>query len=449
MGPDAGSLECGALKDFSGLIAAAWRKAAKTLHGRGWSSAGMDPAIVADPGVMPLIEATASVLDSAIEQAPMSEAMRDSLRRSNFIFSGLKTFHELNEAFPSLVDTSGNLKPFEQFLTDVQSIDKTYNRNYLRAEYNFAVASAQSAARWEEFEAGGDRYDLQYRTAGDGRVRPEHAALDRITLPVSSPFWDSFMPPNGWNCRCSVVQVRKGKYPNIDIARALELGEEATAKDKRGMLRFNSGKERSVWPKYNPYTIRRCRDCDIANGKNTLARLTPPDNNICASCQKLRTCQMLRSEIIKVGEGEIEISHLINRSDSDFECLMQVAKFFAAKGETVSLTPKKTRSSTFEYDCIYGSLKDTPYYGKCPDLKIGDHWYEHEGFTTANPKNAFRNMLNDGLKQSDYLIINKPDLTEGYMKRVIRQRIKDGHSISEIWLLEDGRLTMLYKKSEE
>ena len=89
----------------------------------------------------------------------------------------MKTFHELNEAFPSLLDENGNRKPFERFLNDVRKIDKTYNHNYLRAEYNFVHNSAQMAAKWEEFSQYGDRYNLQYRTANDGKVRPEHAAL--------------------------------------------------------------------------------------------------------------------------------------------------------------------------------------------------------------------------------------------------------------------------------
>jgi len=34
----------------------------------------------------------------------MSDGMRQRLERSNWVFSGMKTFHELNEAFPSLTD---------------------------------------------------------------------------------------------------------------------------------------------------------------------------------------------------------------------------------------------------------------------------------------------------------------------------------------------------------
>lgn len=115
----------------------------------------------------------------------------------------------------------------------------------------------------------------------------------------------------------------------------------------------------------------------------------------------------------------------------------------------VWLTPKMSRPAKFDYDCVYGSLKGTIYYGKCPDIKIGDSWYEHEGLLSNNPKKAFRNMLNHGLKQSDRLIIDKPNLTDAYMKRVINQRIKDGNAITEIWLLENKKPRLLCKKSEE
>ena len=69
--------------------------------------------ILSTPQVREFIESHASVLDSSFEQVKMSDAMRKRLHRSDFIFSGIKTFHELNEAFPSLVDENGERKSFE------------------------------------------------------------------------------------------------------------------------------------------------------------------------------------------------------------------------------------------------------------------------------------------------------------------------------------------------
>ena len=91
----------------------------------------------------------------------------------------------------------------------------------------------------------------------------------------------------------------------------------------------------------------------------------------------------------------------------------------------------------------------TKFEDKCPDLNINGEWVEHEGFISKKPKNAFRNMLNDGLIQSNKLIIDKPELTEAYMKRVIRNRIKEGQDINEIWIFDGKETTLLYKKSED
>lgn len=248
-------------------------------------------SIMADKDVQDFINAHAQVLDNGFKYVPMSDAMRHRLERSNFIFSGFKAFHELNEAFPSLIDENGERKSFERFLKDVQAIDSTYNKNYLRAEYNFCQASADMAAKWEQIEADGDRYNLQYRTQHDDKVRPEHAALDGVTLPPSDPFWESYYPPNGWNCRCTVQQVRKSKYPATDQAEAYARGEEALQNDTRGIFRFNSGKQGKAFPDYNPYTISRCRDCDIAQGKVNLAFV--PENELCQACRLIRTCQQM------------------------------------------------------------------------------------------------------------------------------------------------------------
>ena len=250
--------------------------------------ANLEVGIIAEDEAQDFINTHASILDESMHQVPMSDNMRRRLQRSNYIFSGLKTIHELNEAFPSLLDENGNRKPFEQFLNDVQKIHATYNEHYLRAEYNFVQASATMAEKWEEFQQDADRYYLQYRTAGDNKVRPEHADMHGITLPMDDPFWEEFYPPNGWNCRCTVVQVRKSKHPPTDHDEAIALGELATGKDTKGIFRFNPGKEQKTFPNYNPYTIQRCKDCDIAKGKLKLAFV--PDNELCATCEILQKC---------------------------------------------------------------------------------------------------------------------------------------------------------------
>ena len=274
--------------------------------------------IVADPAVQEFIGTHASVLDSSFEKVKMTDGMRRRLTRSNYIFSGMKAFHELHEAFPSLIDENGERKSFERFLKDVRKIDSTYNVNYLRAEYNFVNASAQMAARWESFMEDGDRYNLQYRTQRDDKVRPEHAALDRVTLPMSDSFWEEFYPPNGWNCRCNVVQVLKSKYPVTPHDEAMRLGDEALRRDTKGIFRFNAGKEGKSVPDYNPYTIRRCNTCPVARDGNNrkLTRVYVPDNEVCRACTIFHQCEELSQCTLDEVFGErLKISKAADKTE--------------------------------------------------------------------------------------------------------------------------------------
>ncbi len=244
-----------------------------------------------EDAVIGLIEETASFLSKGIErgleECSPSETMVNSLRESVGVFSGFKTFHEMKEAAGMLLDESGNIKPFEQYYKDVQTLNETYNKFYLKTEYDFTVASSGAAARWEDQQDDGEgRYLLQYRTAGDNKVRKAHRELEGITLPVSDPFWDSYYPPNGWRCRCTVVKVRAAKYPATNSKEAIEAGSKATAGKYAEMFRFNPGKQRAAYPAYNSYTISKCATCK----KNGMKLAKVPDNELCAACPIIREC---------------------------------------------------------------------------------------------------------------------------------------------------------------
>lgn len=377
-------------------ISKGFKDAMKALFHQKGSSFSID--IMADENVQSLIEAHTSVLDRNLQRLEMSDLMRQRLTRSNYIFSGLKTFHELNEAFPSLLDENGNKKTFERFLNDVRKIDETYNSNYLRAEYNFVQASAEMAAKWEKFMEDGDHYYLQYRTQHDDKVRPEHASLDRVTLPPSDSFWESYYPPNGWNCRCTVVQVLKRKYEPTPHDEAMSLGEEALQTDKKGIFRFNSGKEQKTVPDYNPYTIKRCRDCDIAKGKLDLDRKPVADNELCAACRLVHKCANSYTDSGKTNlsvedrdailakpldeqyftkyigiKGKVLQHELACSTAEDYKRVLDVAKAFADEFGDCLLNPEIQFTATNGRRKVYDMLPEDSKAN--PDLKVGEFGY--------------------------------------------------------------------------
>lgn len=218
--------------------------------------------MLSDPDISPLVSETMAALSGAISstvrQSDMPAAMRAKLERSTFIFSGFKTHAELS-AVSRLLSKDGVKTPFDTFMREVKAVNQDYNVNYLRAEYNFAVHSSRSAALWERFSKDADRYYLQYRTAGDERVREDHRPLHDITLPFDDPFWAEYFPPNGWNCRCTAVRVRRSKYTPSDHDKAMAAGERATTSlDKHGnnraaIFRFNPGAQETLFPPRHPY----------------------------------------------------------------------------------------------------------------------------------------------------------------------------------------------------
>lgn len=45
----------------------------------------------------------------------------------------------------------------------------------------------------------------QYSAVRDQRTRPTHRALHGKVYPADHPFWDTWYPPNGYQCRCTVI----------------------------------------------------------------------------------------------------------------------------------------------------------------------------------------------------------------------------------------------------
>lgn len=203
-----------------------------------------------------LINETNKVFQKTIQDNIISPVLRSSLENDAFLFGSLKVHAQLFEANSLLTNKDGQIKSHAQLEQELNKLNVTYNNNYLQAEYQFAVSSSMSANRWSKVS---DRYNLQYRTANDDKVRDEHRVLHDITLPVEDDFWKKYYPPNGWRCRCVAVQVRKSKYPESDSEKANKAGEQATSqigkdgKNRLEIFRFNPGATLKLMPPEHPY----------------------------------------------------------------------------------------------------------------------------------------------------------------------------------------------------
>ncbi|MGP1514469.1 MAG: phage head morphogenesis protein [Bacteroidales bacterium] len=161
-------------------------------------------------------------------------------------FAGAKNYHELKDLSLALTDGDKVLS-FEEFSQKAEAIIGKYNVSWLRSEYNQAIASAQSAARWNDFQKTKDIMPyLRYEAVMDGNTREEHALLNGVVKRIDDKFWDKYLPPNGWGCRCEAVQLPFSSYE--------ETSDNAiTYPNVPPMFQINFGKQQIIFPPSHPY----------------------------------------------------------------------------------------------------------------------------------------------------------------------------------------------------
>lgn len=74
--------------------------------------------------------------------------------------------------------------------------------------YRVNTQAAYAAGRYQRMMDNVDnRPYWQYSAVGDERTRPVHLSLNGLIYRYDDPFWITFYPPNGFNCRCTVIAL--------------------------------------------------------------------------------------------------------------------------------------------------------------------------------------------------------------------------------------------------
>lgn len=126
--------------------------------------------------------------------------MAMKLRNNASRFAGYKTAWQVAE-LRDVDDTDS-----------INTINKKYNTNYMRSEYEHTVRSTRAAKNWQRFDQDKDLYPyLEYMPSTAGEPRNEHMKLYGVIKALDDPFWDTWLPPADWGCKCSVQQRRSDK----------------------------------------------------------------------------------------------------------------------------------------------------------------------------------------------------------------------------------------------
>ena len=141
--------------------------------------------------------------------------------------------------------------------------------------------------------------------------------------------------------------------------------------------------------------------------------------------------------------GKIWLMLGTDSSESDYNDILAVAECLASDGHEVKIL-HAVHYKDLIYREVFGELIGTKYYRKCPDLLVDGDFVEYESYKSNQPKNAFRNMLHNGLAQSDSVILRHCNLSDGYMLQQIQGKMKNGITVSNIWIYNGLGIRLLY-----
>lgn len=81
---------------------------------------------------------------------------------------------------------------------------------HLETIFRNNIQTAYAVGRFDQMIARRQSFPYwQYDAVNDSATRPTHAALDGRVFPADHEIWDTWYPPNGHRCRCSVTPVHK------------------------------------------------------------------------------------------------------------------------------------------------------------------------------------------------------------------------------------------------
>lgn len=143
-------------------------------------------------------------------EEPMPPEFRQRVDYNTAAFSAFKVHRLQGDMARQLTDENGVLKPFEQWLNDVQPIASHHCGAWLRTEYDTAVLRMQQAADWQRFERDSDIMPcLEWMPSTSLHPGADHKIYWHTVLPVDDPFWSRHRPGDRWNCKCWLQNTDK------------------------------------------------------------------------------------------------------------------------------------------------------------------------------------------------------------------------------------------------
>lgn len=354
-----------------------------------------------------------------IDYEEIDHITRDILKRNVWKFSVAKNYNDLIRLNNLLVKEDGSIRAWNEFKREAMFVVGASNR-YLKTEYDTIIAGAMMSRKWQDIQR--DKYIfpfVQFKVVQDNRTSEICSPLHNIICKVDDPFLTHYFPPNHFNCRTDVIKLREAEptpqkeLPYIDIPKA---------------FLNNVGETGEIFTKDNPYI------------KNTPKKLSSDleyykDGNIWVS-----------SRAKKHTSSENERP----RVEREFENRLITAKALQKHLNLETKVLPEIKPSHWAYDYHFEGIKE---YGKVPDFKIGEDFWEMESYEGKYKKSKLWHMIKEGAKQADNVALKlnhflSYEQIDNQMKNLING-LYDKMPQSVVMVYPNGKIAYeFYKKKD-
>lgn len=339
--------------------------------------------------------------------SPEDRGLLEALTGNIYQFSGAKSYHELYEYNQLLVDEKGKIRTWAEFSKNARQIHETYNVHYLATEYQHAVNTSLMIKRWNDQWAEREALPyLRYDAVLDDRTRDEHARLSGIVKLITDPFWNTYYPPLGWNCRCEALQT--------GTATAEELGQEVPELDIPKAFQNNAALDKKVFSDAMPYFEHMpAADKKLLSLKNLSQLVNSP------------LLKKLADKQVKGGWYETKRIFVENGCEKEIEYIknLDTAKLLSKKWQNDIRLKFPVSKNKFNYDA-----------------EIGNKKFEFKHPVSSN-FGTLDSQLRKGKKQAPNIVFHYENISEfNGLKLAFDKRMKKSKSWDSFTIIHNKKL---------
>lgn len=171
--------------------------------------------ITLEPLAMP--EAQAFWRDKVVLGYGEFAKLSNEAKTMAFAVSGIAKGDELNTVYQQLSRALDEGIPFSEFKKGCADIFERRGWTGKRAWridniFRTNIQTAYNVGHYKQLSEQAELFPYwKYSAINDSRTRPTHLAMNGRVWPADHPIWDTWYPPNGYRCRCSVIGITQAQ----------------------------------------------------------------------------------------------------------------------------------------------------------------------------------------------------------------------------------------------